>query len=100
MSLDDVLFMFTSSYMTQALDTLGKALRHNMLVVVTCRDCERQARFLARDLATFYGHGRDPYSLKFRCTECNKHNCKITLMDSPYDRTPETIVWRPVKVKL
>ncbi len=38
--------------MTQALDTLGKALRHNMLVVVTCRDCERQARFLARDLAT------------------------------------------------
>jgi hypothetical protein len=98
--LDDVLDMFASSHMTQALDTLGKALRHNMLVVATCRDCERQARFLARDLATFYGHGRDPFSLKFRCTECDKHNCKITLMDNPYDRTPETIVWRPVKVKL
>ena len=55
---------------------------------------------LARDLATFYGHGRDPYSLKFRCTHCNTHNSKITLMDNPYDRTPETIVWRPVKVKL
>jgi hypothetical protein len=98
--LDDVLVMFEPSQMAQALDTLGKAVRHNMLVVATCRDCEREARFLARDLATFYGHGRDPHSLKFRCTACDRHNCKITMMDNPYDRTPETIVWRPVKVKL
>lgn len=99
-ALDDVLVSFKIVAMTRTLDTLGKAIRHNMLVVATCRDCQRQGRFLATDLATFYGHGRDPHSLKFRCTHCNTRNSKITLMDNPYDRTPETIVWRPVKVKL
>lgn len=99
-SLDDVLVLFKIIAMTRTLDTLGKALRHNMLIVATCRDCGREARFRAADLATFYGHGRDPYSLKFRCTACDKRNCKVTIMDSPYDRTPETIVWRPMKVRL
>lgn len=99
-ALDDVLVLFNVIGMTSAIDTLGKALRHNMLVVATCRDCQRQGRFLAKDLASFYGHGRDPFSLKFRCTPCDTRNCKVTIMDNPYDRTPETIVWRPVKVKL
>lgn len=99
-ALDDVLVLFKIVHMTQTIDTLGKALRHNMLVVTTCRECQNQARFMAKDLATFYGHGRDPFSLKFRCKQCDTRNCKITLMDNPYDRTPETIVWRPVKVKL
>lgn len=99
-ALDDVLVLFKIIPMTQMIDTLGKALRHNMLVVTTCRECQNQARFMAKDLATFYGHGRDPFSLKFRCKQCDTRNCKITLMDNPYDRTPETIVWRPVKVKL
>lgn len=99
-SLDDVLVLFKIIPMTQTIDTLGKALRHNMLVVATCRECQNQGRFMAKDLATFYGHGRDPFSLKFRCTHCDTRNCKVTIMDNPYDRTPETIVWRPVKVKL
>ncbi len=99
-ALDDVLVLFKITDMTQTIDTLGKALRHNMLVVATCRECQNQGRFMAKDLATFYGHGRDPFSLKFRCKHCDTRNCKVTIMDNPYDRTPETIVWRPVKVKL
>lgn len=99
-ALDDVLVLFKIVAMTRTIDTLGKALRHNMLVVATCRDCQRQARFTASDLAKFYGQGRDPHSLKFRCTHCDNRNCKVTIMDNPYDRTPETVVWRPVKIRL
>lgn len=86
--------------MTQEIDTLGKALRHNMLVMATCRRCERQARFLASDIAAFYGHGRNPRTLKFRCTDCDSLDCKVTLVENPHDRTPETIIWRPVKTRL
>ncbi|NBB48955.1 hypothetical protein GVN24_11790 [Rhizobium sp. CRIBSB] len=99
-ALDDVLVLFSIVGMTRTIDTLGKALRHNMLVVATCRDCQRQARFTASDLAKFYGQGRDPHSLKFRCTHCDNRNCKVTIMDNPYDRTPEMVVWRPVKIRL
>lgn len=97
--LDCVLCLFHFIPMAVSIDTLGKATRHNMLVVATCRHCERQARFLASDLAGFYGHGRDPRSLPFRCKACDRRDCRVTLMDWPFDRTPETIVWRPVKVR-
>ena len=96
------MFFICSIYMsmTSTLDTLGKAARHNMLIVATCRKCDRQARFLARDLASLYGHGRDPRNLPFVCSNCETRDCKVTIMGNPYDRTPETVVWKPVKVKL
>lgn len=98
-TLDFVPPLFHPMIMAVSIDTLGKATRHNMLVVATCRHCERQARFLASDLAGFYGHGRDPRTLPFRCKACDRRDCRVTLMDWPFDRTPETIVWRPVKVR-
>ncbi|WP_454287838.1 hypothetical protein [Rhizobium arsenicireducens] len=91
--------MFHLISMAVSIDTLGKAVRHHMLVVATCKQCERQARFLASDLAGLYGHGRDPRTLPFRCKACDLRGCRITVMESPFDRTHETIVWRPVKVR-
>lgn len=98
-TLDDVPVLFHLLVMAVSIDTLGKAIRHHMFVVATCRRCERQARFLASDLGGFYGHGRDPRTLPFRCTICDSRDCRVTLMEPPFDRTPETIVWRPVKVR-
>lgn len=97
--LDDVPVLFHLLVMAVSIDTLGKAIRHHMFVVATCRRCERQARFLASDLGGMYGHGRDPRSLPFRCSVCDVRHCRVTLMEPPFDRTPETIVWRPVKIR-
>ena len=85
--------------MAGTIDTLGKAGRHNMLVLAECRLCGRQAKFYAEELATFYGRGRDPRTLKFRCKACNQTRCKISLTEQSFERTAEMIVWRPVKVK-
>jgi hypothetical protein len=97
--LDGVPVLFHLLVMAVSIDTLGKAIRHHMFVVATCRRCERQARFLASDLGGMYGHGRDPRSLPFRCSVCDMRDCRVTLMEPPFDRTPETIVWRPVKIR-
>ena len=85
--------------MTKTIDTLGKAGRHNMLVVAECRQCGRQAAFLAADLAAFYGHTRDPQSLPFRCETCDKRDCKIHLTESNFERKHEMTVWRPMKIR-
>jgi hypothetical protein len=85
--------------MTGVIDTLGKAGRHRMLVVAECRLCGREAKFYAEELAVFYGRGRDPQSLKFRCKPCNSTNSRITLIEQSFERKREMIVWRPVRVK-
>ena len=83
--------------MAITLDTLGKAARHNMLVVATCRLCGHQAKFMASDLGHFYGQGRDPRSLPFKCKSCDTRDCQVTLMEFPFERRPDTIIWRPMK---
>lgn len=85
--------------MTNTIDTLGKAGRHNMLVLVECRACGRQAKFLARDLATFYGQSTEPRSLPFRCEACDTRDCKVILMESNFERNHEVVVWRPIKIR-
>jgi ribosomal protein L37E len=91
--------MFHSSDMTNTIDTLGKAGRHNMLVVAECRRCGRQAKFLAQDLATFYGQAREPRSLRFRCETCDNGDCRIFVTESNFERSHEITVWRPVKIR-
>jgi hypothetical protein len=85
--------------MTNTIDTLGKAGRHDMLVLVECRLCRRQAKFLAHDLAIFYGQATPPSVLPFRCEACNTRDCKVTLTESDFEHNHEVIVWRPIKVR-
>lgn len=84
--------------MAGVIDTLGKAGRHRMLVVAECRRCGRRAQFYAEELAVFYGRGRDPATLRFRCKPCESTNCRITVAEQSFERSHETIVWRPVRV--
>ncbi|MGF0536446.1 hypothetical protein ACQQ2Q_00530 [Agrobacterium sp. ES01] len=86
--------------MTSLIDTLGKAARHNMLVVVRCLGCGREAKFMAHELAVFYGHGRVLDTLPFKCLECGVSEKKIRPMEFMNDRTREIIVWRPTKMKI
>lgn len=85
--------------MTRTIRTLYDATRHNMFVVANCRDCKRQARFLAGDLAGMFGYGKSPYELKFKCSVCDTRNCAVTLDFSDFDHKHETVVWRPTKIK-
>lgn len=91
--------MFQSVSMAGTIDTLGKAGRYRMLVVAECRLCGRQAQFYAEELAVFYGRGRDPATLRFRCRACDSTTCRITVAEQSFERRHETIVWRPVRVK-
>lgn len=86
--------------MTSSINTLSKAARYNMLLVVRCRRCGKEARFLASDLIKFYSPGRSLDSLPFKCRECDVVDNHIRPMEFMNDRTRETIVWRPVKVKM
>lgn len=85
--------------MAGVIETLGQAARHRMLVRAECRRCGRQATFYADELATYYGRGRDPRTLKFRCEKCQTTQCRIAIIEQSFERNHEMIVWRPVKVK-
>jgi hypothetical protein len=91
--------MFHKSAMSSTIDTLGKAGRRNMLVLVECRLCRRQAKFIARDLAAFYGVETAPQALPFRCETCDTHDCKVMLTPSDFEHNHEVVVWRPVKIR-
>ena len=95
----DVPDLFYTQLMTSTIKTLGQATRHRLFVMAECRTCKRSARFLASDLASIFGHGRNPYTLKFKCTNCDSSNCTSTLEWPDFERTHEHYVWRPVKVK-
>lgn len=79
--------------------TLGYASERRMMVVARCKQCGREAKAYAWDLATYYGKQRDYRSIRFRCKECDPGTCNISLEPNDFDRVPERIVWKPVKVK-
>jgi hypothetical protein len=91
--------MFDDLFMNDTIDTLGKAGRRNMLVLVECRLCRRQAKFLAQDLANFYGRETAPGALPFRCETCATRDCAVALMESNFERNHEIVVWRPMKMR-
>lgn len=79
--------------------SLGYAAEKRMVVVGRCKHCKREAKAFASDLAGVYGRQRDYRTIRFRCTECDPGACEIYLQPDGFDRVPERIVWRPVKVK-
>ena len=79
--------------------SLGYAAEKRMMVVATCKQCKREAKAFANDLAGVYGRHRDYRTIKFRCQQCDPGACEIHLQPDGWDRVPERIVWRPVVVK-
>jgi hypothetical protein len=80
--------------MSRLIDTLGKASRHGMVVRVEC-DCGNLAYFRAADLAAQAGAGRDPRSLRFRCTCCKPRPVTVTVLELDRDRMPRIDVRQP-----
>ena len=86
-------------HMAGSLRTLEEAARHRMVIVVHCRGCKREGRFLARDLAANKGWNKSPWGLKFRCTGCQGTDMKIELEFFDPDPRGVHIIWKPVEVK-
>jgi hypothetical protein len=72
------------SAMTRTIDTLGRALRHQMVLCVECTRCHRKLYYQTASLATKYGMGKDPLRLQFECEECKPPRQKLTLLEPRY----------------
>lgn len=83
--------------MTRTIDTLGKAARHGMIVRAEC-SCGNIRYYRAMDLALEVGSGRDPRSLRFRCTRCRPNPVTVTVLELDRDRMPRIEVWEPREV--
>lgn len=75
--------------MTSTIDTLGKAVRHALIVRVQCT-CGRRRDFEASDLMMRFGGGRDPQSLKFKCRAC-KPTTTVTLLEAAKQNAGRTL---------
>ncbi len=78
---------------------MGEASKYRLLVVAECLTCQRTGKFLAADLAQWAGHRREIWETPFRCTQCGGRKFKVTCEEANTDRSHETVVWRPVKLK-
>ncbi len=70
-----------------------------MLIVARCKQCGREAKAYAWDLASQYGKHRDYRTIRFRCKQCDPGTCDITSEPVDFERVAERIVWKPVRVK-
>ncbi|MNE59457.1 hypothetical protein D3C80_1545500 [compost metagenome] len=72
--------------------TLGYAAEERMVVVGRCKQCRREAKAFARDLAGVYRRQKDYRTVLFRCSQCDTGTCEINLEPDGFDRVPERIV--------
>ena len=66
-----------------------------MLVRASCV-CGNQRHYRAGDLATLVGGGRDPRSLRFRCSQCDRISAAVTVLEIDVDRSGALTVWKPI----
>lgn len=76
--------------MVSAIDTLGKAVRDNLLVMSEC-DCGNVRYYRAYDLMMAFGGGRNPFALPFTCTRC-KPKVKVRLIEPDPDHMPKRLM--------
>jgi hypothetical protein len=70
--------------MTRAIDTLGKAVRHAMLVRVHCSRRQSDRYYRSAGLLQLYSAGRDPLSLPFQCDRRSPPAQKVTLLETRF----------------
>jgi len=81
--------------MTRTIDTLARAARHGMLVRAGCA-CGNQRHYRAGDLAALVGGGRDPRTLRFRCSQCDRASSTVAVIEIDLNRVSSLKVWKPM----
>jgi hypothetical protein len=71
------------------LDTIGKAVRANMLFTVACQ-CGNTRHYRAIDIGMVVGLGRHPDTVRFGCTRCKSPTPpKVTLANARREQPTE-----------
>jgi NAD-dependent SIR2 family protein deacetylase len=84
--------------MAGEIKSLMQAARHGMLLTVSCVPCQREAHFLATDVAKFMNPGSPLHALPFKCNKCGKRGREIVASEIDRDRKPSIMVWRPTRL--
>mgnify|MGYP000135563715 CR=1 FL=1 len=85
--------------MAGPLKNLDQAARANMLLIARCERCNREAKFMAEDMARHFGRNCDPDNVKIRCKQCGELCRQINFTFMPPSSTRLT-VWRPIEIKV
>ena len=80
--------------MAGPLDTIGKAVRANMLFSVVACQCGNTRHYRAIDIGLAVGLGRHPESVRFGCKLCkNPTPPKVSLQMLDANNLPKLTVW-------
>ena len=85
--------------MARSICTLDDAARHSLYLEVICEPCDRKALFATWELVHSMKRSNSISALRFRCVACGSRKLVKRLIDCEYAITPESIIWRPVKVR-
>lgn len=83
--------------MVRAIDTIGQAARHGMVIRAECQGCGNIRYYMASDMMSVYGGGRDIRSLKFKCGSCQPKPVQVEVLEIDYDRMPRINVYKPTR---
>jgi hypothetical protein len=79
--------------MAGPMDSVGRAARHGMLLVVECRHCRKVGYHKAGEVAKIAGFGTPLESVKFICSRCGRRDVVVKTMFVDPDRPPQLRVW-------
>ena len=85
--------------MTRFLDTVGKAVRHDMLLSVECLHCRHVGFHQAAELARIVGYGTAFTSIRFKCSRCGRKDAKALPVEIDRDRAKPLLVWTQIEIK-
>ena len=66
--------------MAGPMDSVGRAARHGMLLVVECRHCRKVGYHKAGEVAKIAGFGTPLKSVKFICSRCGRRDVVVKTM--------------------
>lgn len=85
--------------MAGPMDSVGRAARHGVLLVVECRHCRHVGHHKASDVAQVAGFGRPLENINFKCSRCGRRDVKVGTQFVDIDRPPKIHIWTLTRFK-
>jgi len=79
--------------MAGPMDSVGRAAKANMLLIVECRHCYHVGRFRANDVAKAIGWNKPLEAIRFRCKRCGRKDTEVKTQFIDQDHPPKGYIW-------
>ena len=79
--------------MAGPMDSVGRAAKANMLLIVECRHCYHVGRFKANDVAKVVGWNKPLEAVRFRCKRCGRKDTVVKTQFIDQDHPPKGYIW-------